>query len=177
MCTIILWVVVIKYYGRPMPRGSKPQLSNAHEQELNAASVPAGSTPEAEVTPTVPNFRKGLIRDSQFEVLIGIGEGEYRQMIESLLEDLQLGLESHRAEQMGETSWRMRRASVTTWRSRTSKRRVRTWRRRCDPPSPSKRWNPSSASTNRGRPRYLRKRRYLGAESKKFQKMYVYDKE
>ena len=93
-----------------MPAGSNPQLSNAHEQELNAASVPAGSTPEAEVTPTVPNFRKGLIRDSQFEVLIGIGEGEYRQMIESLLEDLQLGLESHRAEQMGETFWRMRRS-------------------------------------------------------------------
>ena len=158
---------------------SKPQLSNTHEQEANAASASAGSIPEAEVTPTVPNFREAFMRGSQFEILLGMGEDPRKdgQMMESLLEHLRLGLESHRAEQMGETSWRMRRASVTTWRSRTSKRRVRIWRRRCDLPGLSKRWNPSSASTNRGRPRYLRKRRYLGAESKKFQKMYVYDKE
>ena len=42
---------------------------------MNAASAPAGSTPEAEVTPTVPNFRKGFMKDSQFEVLMGMGEG------------------------------------------------------------------------------------------------------
>ncbi len=41
---------------------------------------------------------------------MGMGEGEYQQMMESLLEDLQLGLESHRVEQMGETFWRMRRS-------------------------------------------------------------------
>ena len=93
-----------------MPRESNPQLSNAHEQEVSAASAPAGSTPEAEVTPTVPNFRKDFMKDSQFEVLMGMGEGEYRQMMASLLEDLQLGLESHRVEQMGETFWRMRRS-------------------------------------------------------------------
>jgi hypothetical protein len=54
---------------------------------------------------------------------------------------------------------------------------VRTWRRRGDPPTPLARWNPSSASTTRGRPRYLRKRRYLGVEPKKYRKVYVYDKE
>ncbi len=41
---------------------------------------------------------------------MGMEEGEYRQMTESLLEDLQLGLESHLVEQMGETFWRMRRS-------------------------------------------------------------------
>ena len=56
-----------------MPRESNPQLSNAHEQEVSAASAPAGSTPEAEVTPTVANFRKGFLKDSQFEVLMGMG--------------------------------------------------------------------------------------------------------
>ena len=39
-----------------------------------------------------------------------MGEGEYQQMMESLLEDLQLGLESYRVEQMGETFWWMRRS-------------------------------------------------------------------
>ena len=50
------------------------------------------------------------MKGSQFEVLMGMGEGEYREMMESLLEDLQLGLESHLVEQMGETFWRMRRS-------------------------------------------------------------------
>ena len=95
-----------------MPRESNPQLSNAHEHELNAANAPAGSTPEAVVTPTVPNFRKGFMKDSQFEVLMGMGEGVYQQMMESLLEDLQprRGFERHLVEQMGETFWRMRRS-------------------------------------------------------------------
>ena len=39
---------------------------------------------------------------------MGMGEGEYQQMMASLLEDLRLGLESHRVEQMGERFWRMR---------------------------------------------------------------------
>ena len=97
-----------------MPRESNPQLSNAHENEVNAASASAGSTPEAEVTPTVFNFRKEFMKDSQCEVLMGMGEvpREYRQMMESLLEDLQprRGLESHLVEQMSETLWRMRRS-------------------------------------------------------------------
>jgi hypothetical protein len=58
----------------------------------------------------VPNFRKGFMKGSQFEVLMGMGEGEYRQMMESLLEDLQLGLESNPVEQKGGTFWRMRRS-------------------------------------------------------------------
>jgi len=37
-----------------------------HEQEVNAASAPAGSTPEAEVIPTVPNFRKEKARSAKF---------------------------------------------------------------------------------------------------------------
>ena len=57
-----------------MSAESNPQLSNAHEQEANAASASAGSTPEAEVTPTVAHFRKGFMKDSQFEVLMGMGE-------------------------------------------------------------------------------------------------------
>ncbi|MGO8814370.1 MAG: hypothetical protein ACLQVG_06830 [Terriglobia bacterium] len=93
-----------------MSADSNLQSSNAPAPEANAASAPAGSTPEAEVTPTVPNFRKGFMKGSQIEVLMGIGEGEYRQMMESLLEDLQLGLESHLVEQKGETFWRMRRS-------------------------------------------------------------------
>ena len=92
----------------------KPQLSNAHEHEVDAASASAGSTPEAEVTPTVANFRKEFMKGSHFEVLMGMGEDprEYREMMESLLEDLQprRGLESHLVEQMGETFWRMRRS-------------------------------------------------------------------
>ena len=101
-----------------MSAQSQPQLSPAPEQEGNAehdvsaASASAGSTPEAEVTPTVFHFRKELMKDSKFEVLLRMGEDprEYRQMTESLLEDLQLGLESHLVEQMGETFWRMRRS-------------------------------------------------------------------
>jgi hypothetical protein len=93
---------------------SNPQLSNAHEPEMNAASAPAGSTPEAEVTPTVFHFRKELMKDSKFEVVMGMGQDprEDREMMESLLEDLQprRGLESHRVEQLGETFWRMRRS-------------------------------------------------------------------
>ena len=86
-----------------MPRDSNPQLSNAHEPEVNAASAPAESTPEAEVTPTAFHFRKELMKDSKFEVLMGMGEGGYQQTMESLLEDFQLGLESHLVEQLGET--------------------------------------------------------------------------
>ena len=95
-----------------MPREGDPQLPNLHEQEVSAASAPAGSTPDAEVTPTVPDFRKGFMKDSRFEVLMGMGEDprEYRRMMESLLEDLQLGLESHLVEQMGQPFWRMRRS-------------------------------------------------------------------
>ena len=91
-----------------MPRESNPQLPNAHEQEVNAASAPEGPTPEAEVTPTVSNFRKEKTRSSKFSW--GWGRREYREMMESLLEDLQLGLESHLVEQMGETFWWMRRS-------------------------------------------------------------------
>ena len=95
-----------------MSAESNPQLSNAHEQEANAASAPAGSTPEAEVTPTVAQFPQGL--HERLAVRSSHGDGgdprEYREMMESLLEDLQLGLESHLVEQMGETFWRMRRS-------------------------------------------------------------------
>ena len=87
-----------------MPAGSNPQLTNAHEQDVNAASA------------------------------------------------------------------------SPAWRSRTSRCRVRTWRRRCGPPRPSKRWYPLSALTKRGHLRCNRKRRYLGLGPEKSQKMYVYDK-
>jgi len=101
-----------------MSAPSQPQLSPAPEQEGNAehdvsaASASAGSTLEAEATPAVPNLRKGFMKDSQFEVLMGMGEGEHRQIMESLLEDSRSGrgFESHRAEQKGETFWRMRRS-------------------------------------------------------------------
>ena len=95
-----------------MPAGSNPQLSNASEQDVNAASASAGSTPEAQVTPSVFHFRKELMKNSRLEVLMGMGEGEHRQIMESLLEDSRSGrgFESHRAEQKGETFWRMRRS-------------------------------------------------------------------
>jgi len=105
-------IIVLEYDGRLVSLESNPQLSYALEQAVNAGSAPAGSTPEAEVTFTVFHFRKELMKDSKFEVLLRMGEDprEYRQMTESLLEDLQLGLESHLVEQMGETFWRMRRS-------------------------------------------------------------------
>ena len=95
-----------------MSSESNPQLSNAREQEVNAASAPAGSTRKTEATPTAFHFRKGFMNDSKFEVLMGMGEDprEYGEMMEALLEDLQLGLESHLVDQMGETFWRMRRS-------------------------------------------------------------------
>jgi hypothetical protein len=112
------WVVVVEYDRWLMPRESNPQLPNAPEQggnaeqDVNAAALPEGSIPVAEVTPTVANFRKGFMKDSRFEVFLGMGEGEYWEMMEFLLEDLQprRGLESHLVEQMGETFWRMRRS-------------------------------------------------------------------
>jgi hypothetical protein len=95
-----------------MSADSNLQLSNAPEHELNAASAPAGSTQDAKVTTAEANFHKGFMKDSELEVLMEMGEGEYRQMMESLLNDLQSrpGLESHLVEQMGETFWRMRRS-------------------------------------------------------------------
>ena len=97
-----------------MPAESKPQLPDEHEHEFNAGNAPEGSTQEAEVDPAVANFRMEFMKGSQFEVLMGMGEDprEYREMMESLLEDLQprRGLESHLVEQMGETFWRMRRS-------------------------------------------------------------------
>ncbi len=60
------------------------------------------------------DFRQGFFTGSRYEILLALGEEpeEYQRMMESLLEDLQPrpGLESHLAEQMGETFWRMRRA-------------------------------------------------------------------
>jgi len=62
----------------------------------------------------VANFRKGFYTDSRYGLLAALGEEpeEYKQAMESLLEDLQPrpGLETHLAEQMAETFWRMRRA-------------------------------------------------------------------
>jgi hypothetical protein len=49
-----------------MFRESTPQLSNAPEHQVDAGSASAGSTPEAEVTPSVPNFRKEFMKDSRF---------------------------------------------------------------------------------------------------------------
>jgi hypothetical protein len=53
---------------------SKSQLSNALERELNAASAPEGSSPEAGVTPAVANFRKEFRQESRCEILVGMGE-------------------------------------------------------------------------------------------------------
>lgn len=87
---------------------------NPNEQEGNAPNAPQGAAPEAEPNPAVANFRRGFFTDSRYGLLMALGEEprEYQRMMESLLEDLQPrpGLESHLAEQMGETFWRMRRA-------------------------------------------------------------------
>ena len=81
---------------------------------MNAPSAPGATTPEAEVTPAVADFRQGFCTGSRYELLMALGEEpkEYQRMMESLLEDLEprRGLESHLVEQMGETFWRMRRA-------------------------------------------------------------------
>jgi hypothetical protein len=44
---------------RPMSRESKPNLPNVHANEMNAPTLPEGSTPEAGVTPAVARFPAG----------------------------------------------------------------------------------------------------------------------
>ena len=56
-----------------MSAESKPQLPDAHEHELDAASAPEGSTPEAAVTPAVANFRQEFRKESRLEILMGMG--------------------------------------------------------------------------------------------------------
>ena len=95
--------------GEPEMTGEK-----THEQEVNAPSAAGATTPEAEVTPAVADFRQGFFTEARYDLLLALGEEpkDYQRMMESLLEDLQprQGLESHLVEQMGETFWRMRRA-------------------------------------------------------------------
>jgi hypothetical protein len=87
---------------------------NGNEHAGNAPRAPEGSKPQAEANAAVADFRQGILTESRYELLLALGEEpeEYQRMMESLLEDLQPrpGLESHLAEQMGETFWRMRRA-------------------------------------------------------------------
>ncbi len=42
---------------------SKPELPNAHGHEFTTPNAPEGSTPEAEATPAVANFRQGSKKD------------------------------------------------------------------------------------------------------------------
>jgi predicted HAD superfamily Cof-like phosphohydrolase len=86
---------------------------NGNEHVVNAARAAGATTPEAEVHPAVAEFRQRFLTESRLGFLMALGEEpkEYQQMMESLLEDLQprRGLETHLAEQMGDTFWRMRR--------------------------------------------------------------------
>ena len=87
---------------------------NGNEQKVNAPSAPGATTPEAEVSPIVAEFRKKFFTDSRYGLLAALGEepNDYQRMMESLLVDLdpRPGLETHLVEQMGETFWRMERA-------------------------------------------------------------------
>ena len=99
-----------------MSLNAEPQVSpeNGNEPVVTAPGAPAATTPQREVTPAVADFRRRFFTDSRYGLLAALGEEpeEYQRMMESLLEDLQPrpGLETHLAEQMGETFWRMRRA-------------------------------------------------------------------
>ena len=99
-----------------MSFNTEPQLTpeNGNEHVVNAARAAGAPAPEAEVHPAVADFRKRHFTESRLGFLMALGEEpkEYQQMMESLLEDLQprRGLETHLAEQMGETFWWMRRA-------------------------------------------------------------------
>jgi len=98
-----------------MSFNTEPQLSpeNGNEPVVNAPRAAGATAPEAEVHPAVADFRKRHFTESRLGFLLALGEEpqEYQQMMESLLEDLQprRGLETHLAEQMGDTFWRMRR--------------------------------------------------------------------
>src|SRR5271157_6652972 len=93
---------------------SGTEIEKGNEQEGNAPNAPQGSRPEAEANSPAADFRQGFCTESRNGLLLALGEEpqEYQRMMESLLEDLQPrpGLESHLAEQMGETFWGMRRA-------------------------------------------------------------------
>jgi hypothetical protein len=98
-----------------MSLNAEPQVSpeNGNEPVVTAPGAPGATTPQGEVTPAVAEFRQRFLTESRLGFLMALGEEpkEYQQMMESLLEDLQPrpGLETHLAEQMGDTFWRMRR--------------------------------------------------------------------
>ncbi|MDR3676029.1 MAG: hypothetical protein P4N24_11115 [Acidobacteriota bacterium] len=98
-----------------MSLNTEPQVSpeNGNEPVVTAPSAPAATTPQPEVTPAVADFQRRFFTDSRYGLIAALGEEpkEYQRMMESLLLDLQPrpGLETHLAEQMGETFWRMRR--------------------------------------------------------------------
>jgi len=98
-----------------MSFNTEPQLTpeNGNEHVVNAPRAAGATAPEAEVHPAVAEFRQRFLTESRLGFLMALGEEpkEYQQMMESLLEDLQprRGLETHLAEQMGDTFWRMRR--------------------------------------------------------------------
>jgi len=98
-----------------MSFANEPEMTNekAHEQEVNASRPAGTTTPERAVNPAVADFRRRFLTESRYGLLAELGEEpkEYQQMMESLLEDLdpRPGLETHLAEQMGDTFWRMRR--------------------------------------------------------------------
>jgi hypothetical protein len=98
-------------------------MSLAHETERtddNAATPVAngpkagGAPAEGPINSTVEKFRRRFYTDSQFGLLLALGEEpqEYQQIMESLLNDLEprQGLESQLVDQIGQALWRMRRA-------------------------------------------------------------------
>jgi hypothetical protein len=99
-----------------MSSDNEPEMTQekASGQEVNAPSATAAATPQPAVSPAVADFRRRFFTDSRYGLLGAMGEqpDEYQRAMESLLEDLQPrpGLETHLAEQIGDTFWRMQRA-------------------------------------------------------------------
>jgi hypothetical protein len=99
-----------------MSTDCEAELEKGNEPERNSPTspnAPEESRPEGVTNSAGAHFRQGFLTEARYGVLMALGEEprEYVRMMESLVEDLQPrpGLESHLAEQMGETFWRMLR--------------------------------------------------------------------
>jgi hypothetical protein len=98
-----------------MSFNTEPQVipENGNEHAVNAPSAPGATTAQPEVSPAVADFRRRFFTDSRYGLVGALGEEpqDYQRAMESLLEDLdpRPGLETHLAEQIGDTFWRMQR--------------------------------------------------------------------
>jgi hypothetical protein len=63
---------------------NEAERENAKEHEVNAPNAPEGSTPEAEASPAVANFRQAFFTESRYGVLLALGEEPQEYQRENL---------------------------------------------------------------------------------------------